>query len=102
MITLYLRYTLDPNQLPAFADYVAAEHQAITESGGKIAGYYLPTDFAGTTSEAFGLIDFASLADYETYRARLAAHPLHKKNVAALEATGAVRSIYRAFIQKVV
>lgn len=102
MITLYLRYTIDPNKLSAFAEYVATEHLAIAESGGTIAGYYLPTDFAGATSEAFGLIDFASLAAYEIYRAKLATHPLHKRNVAALEATGAVRSTYRALIQRVV
>ena len=73
----------------------------ISESGGNILGYFLPTDFAGATSEAFGLIDFPSLAEYEVYRAKLAAHPLHKKNVAALESKGAVLSIQRSLIQRV-
>jgi hypothetical protein len=57
MITLYLRYTIDPNKLSDFATYAAKEQIPISESGGKIAGHYLPTDFAGATSEAFGLID---------------------------------------------
>jgi hypothetical protein len=101
MITLYLRYTIDPNRLSAFEKYVAEEQQAITESGGKIAGYYVPTDFSGATNEGFGLIDFPSLAEYEAYRATLADHPLHKENVAELVKSGAVFSIYRALIQRV-
>lgn len=101
MITLYLRYTIDPNKIVAFEKYVAEEQQAISESGGEIAGYYLPTDFSGATNEGFGLIDFPSLTEYEAYRSRLANHPLHKENVAALERSGALLSIYRALIQRV-
>lgn len=101
MITLYLRYTIDPNKLSAFNKYVEEEQKAITESGGKITGYYAPTDFAGATNEGFGIIDFSSLAEYEIYRAKLAVHPLHKENVAALEKSGAVLSIYRSLIQRV-
>lgn len=87
MITLYLRYTIDPNKLADFATYTANEQLPIRECGGKILGYFLPTDFAGATNEAIGLIDFPSLAEYEIYRARLAAHPLHKQNVSILEST---------------
>jgi len=101
MITLYLRYTIDPNKLADFASYAAAEQIPIRESGGAILGYFLPTDFAGATSEAFGLINFPSLADYEVYRSRLAEHPLHKRNVALLESKGAVLSIQRSLIQRV-
>jgi hypothetical protein len=101
MITLYLRYTIDPNQLQDFASYATEEQIPIRESGGSIPGYFLPTDFAGATSEAFGLIDFASLADYEVYRARLAEHPLHKKNAALLQSKRVVLSIQRSLIQRV-
>ncbi len=75
IITLYLRYTIDPNRLSDFAAYAAAEQIPIRESGGSILGYFAPTDFAGPTSEGFGLIDFPSLAEYEVYRAKLATHP---------------------------
>ena len=100
MITLYLRYTIDPNKFSDFATYAAEEQIPIRESGGKIVGYFLPTDFAGATNEAFGLIDFPSLAEYEIYRATLAAHPLHKKNAAILQSSGAVLSIQRSLIQR--
>ncbi len=101
MITLYLRYTLDPNKLEAFAKYAAEEQIPIAESGGKIVGYFLPTDFAGSTSEAVGLIEFESLAEYERYRARLGEHPLHHRNVAALMNSGALLSTVRSVIQRV-
>jgi hypothetical protein len=101
MITLYLRYIIDPNKLSDFATYAAEEQIPIRESGGNITGYFLPTDFAGATNEAFGLIDFPSLAEYEVYRARLAAHPLHKQNAAALQSSGALLSLQRSLIQRV-
>ncbi len=100
MITLYLRYTINPNKLSDFAAYAAAEAAPIRECGGDVLGYFLPTDFAGSTSEAIGLIDFPSLAEYEVYRGRLAAHPVHKQNVAELESTGVVLSTQRSLMQR--
>ncbi len=81
--------------------YAEAELTPIRESGGKIVGYYLPTDFAGATNETFGIIDFPSLAEYEVYRAKLAAHPLHKQYVKKLERSGALLSIQRSLVQQV-
>jgi hypothetical protein len=101
LITLFLRYTIDPNKLSDIAKYSADEQIPIRESGGKILGYFMPTDFAGATNEAIGLIDFPSLAEYEIYRAKLAAHPLHKKYVEVLETTGALLSIHRSLVQRV-
>ncbi len=101
MITLCLRYTIDPNKLSDFTTYAAEEQIPIAECGGAILGYFLPTDFAGATDEALGLIDFPSLAAYEIYRARLASHPLHKQNVAVLESSCAVFSTHRSLIRRV-
>lgn len=101
MITLFLRYTIDPNKLSDVATYVADEQIPIRESGGKILGYFMPTDFAGATNEAFGLIDFPSLAEYEVYRAKLAEHPLHKKYVVGVQSSGALLSIQRSLVQRV-
>jgi hypothetical protein len=101
VITLLLRYTIDPNKLSDIAKYTADEQVPIRESGGKIIGYFMPTDFAGATNEAFGLIDFPSLAEYEIYRAKLAAHPLHRKYVQVLESSGALLSIHRSLVQRV-
>ena len=101
MITLFLRYTIDPNKRSAIARYAADEQIPIRESGGNILGYFMSTDFAGATNEAFGLIDFSSLAEYEIYRAKLAAHPLHRKYFAAVEQSGALLAIQRSLIERV-
>jgi NIPSNAP len=101
MITLFLRYTIDPNKLADIGRYAADEQQPIRESGGRILGYYTPTDFSGPTNEAIGLIDFPSLAEYEIYRAKLAAHPLHKKYVEELQSTGELLAIQGSLVQRI-
>jgi NIPSNAP len=101
MYTLFLPYTIDPNKLSDWREYAEAEFGPITESGGRITGYYAPTEFAGATSEAFATIDVGTMAEYEVYRAKLAAHPKHQENAHKIEVTGAIRSIYRAIIQRV-
>jgi len=101
MYTLYLRYTIDPNKISDWKAYAQAEFAPITECGGKITGYYAPTEFAGATSDAFATIDVGTMAEYEVYRAKLAAHPKHKENVAIVEASGVIRSTYRAIIQRI-
>ena len=42
MITLSIRYTLDPNKIGDFKTYAEAEQEPICRSGGKIVGYFLP------------------------------------------------------------
>src|ERR1700760_4085356 len=101
MYTLFLKYTINPDKLEAWRAYAEAEFAPITESGGRITGYYAPTEFSGATSEAFATIDVGTMAEYEVYRAKLAAHPKHQENFKKIEASGAIHSIYRAIIQKV-
>ena len=100
MLTLYLRYTFDPNKRTAYEAYVAAEMDPITRSGGNIIGYFLPTDYAGPTNVAHGLIEFPSLANYEQYRHTLAEDAVHKKNNAELESSGAILSIVRSIVKR--
>jgi hypothetical protein len=100
MLTLCIRYTIDPNKLAAFRRYVEAEQEPIRRSGGDTLGYFLPTDFAGPTNEALGLIDFATLDDYHTYRRALAEDPDHKRNVAELERNGVIVSMNRSMIER--
>ena len=101
MYTLFLRYTIDPNKLADWKAYAEAEIAPITESGGKVTGYYAPTEFAGDTAEAFATIDVGTMAEYEIYRAKLADNPKHKEYAAKLQASGAIRSVYRAIIQRI-
>jgi NIPSNAP len=64
-----------------------------------ILGYFLPTDFAGPTNGAMGLIDFSTLASYEQYRRTLANDSDHRKNIARLEQSGVAASMERSIIQ---
>ena len=101
MITLSIRYTINPNKLSDFKEYVEAEQNPIHRSGGQIIGYFLPTDFAGPTNEALGLIDLPTLAAYEQYRKALADDPDHRKNATRLEQSGAVLAMNRSIIHRI-
>ena len=70
-ITCFIRYEIDPYQLDAFREYAQRWGKLIPRAGGHLVGYFLPHE--GTNNVAWGLIAFASLADYERYRARLRA-----------------------------
>ena len=64
-----IRYQIDPFQKDDFER--RAEHLGtiIPRNGGHLVGYFMPHE--GTNDVAWGLIGFDTLAEYETYRARL-------------------------------
>jgi len=55
----------------------------------------------GANDFALALLDFDSLADYEQYRARLAADPDAQANVAFVRQARAVLAERRSFLRKV-
>ena len=69
MITVFIRYQIDPFQRDAFKEYAENWGRIIPRCGGHLVGYFLPHE--GTNYEAWGLVGFDSLADYEAYRLRL-------------------------------
>jgi NIPSNAP protein len=99
MITLCIRYTLDPAKLAQFESYARSVPGHARRCGAEAATYYLPTKFAGPTNAAFALIDFPSLAAYEQYRERLANDGEAADVLRRAEATGCIlvedRSILR-------
>ena len=101
MLTLCIRYKFNPDKLVGIREYFENEQRVIERNGGKILGYFLPTDFAGPTDEAIGLIDLPSMAAYETYRQMLADDPEHRRNIARLEESGAGVAMNRYFIRRV-
>ena len=68
-ITCFIRYEIDPVQRDAFRTYSENWGRIIPRLGGRLLGYFLPHE--GTNYEAWGLVGFDSLADYEAYRLRL-------------------------------
>ena len=101
MLTLCIRYKFNPDKIAGIQNYFENEQRVIERSGGKIVGYFMPTDFAGPTDEALGLIDLPSIAAYEQYRKLLADDPEHKCNIARLEESGAGVTMHRSFIRRV-
>jgi hypothetical protein len=101
MITLCIRYKFNPDNISGIQAYFEAEQKVIERSGGKIVGYFMPTDFAGPTNEALGLIDLPSIAAYETYRQVLADDPESKRNITQLAQSGAGVVMNRSFIRRV-
>lgn len=101
MMTLCIRYKFNPDRLDDVREYFETEQPVIERSGGKVVGYFLPTDFAGPNNEAIGLIEIPSLAAYEEYRKRLAEDREHKANIARLKQSGAGVAMDRWFIGRV-
>jgi NIPSNAP protein len=101
MFTLCIRYKFNPEKLSDVRQYFEEEQRVIERSGGRVVGYFLPTDFAGPNNEGIGLIDVPSMAAYEDYRGRLVEDPEHKKNAGRLADSGAEVVIDRSFIQRI-
>lgn len=78
MLTCIIRYHIDPTKKELFAQYARNWGQAIPRCGADLIGYFAPPE--GSTTLAYGIYNIASLADYETYRARLATDPLGREN----------------------
>jgi NIPSNAP len=78
MVTCFIRYEIDPFQLDEFRAYARVWGRIIPRCGGRLVGYFVPHE--GTNDVAWGLISFGSLADYESYRARLKADPEGAEN----------------------
>lgn len=80
MLTCIIQYQIDPTKRAAFAEYGARWSEAIPRCGADLVGYFAPHE--GSSTLAYGIYHVASLADYEAYRARLAADPLGQQNYA--------------------
>lgn len=98
-IVCFIRYEIDPFQRDAFAQYADAWGRIIPRCGGNLIGYYLPKE--GTNNVAWGVIGFDSLADYETYRARLRADPDGRANFAYAESKRLILREERTFLEPV-
>ena len=80
MLTCVIQYQIDPTKRAAFAEYGARWAEAIPRCGAALVGYFAPHE--GSSTLAYGIYHVNSLADYEAYRARLAADPLGQQNYA--------------------
>ncbi|WP_299847348.1 NIPSNAP family protein [uncultured Roseovarius sp.] len=80
MLTCIIRYHIDPTKKDRFEHYARNWGQAIPRNGADLIGYYAPHE--GSSTLAYGIYNIPSLAEYEAYRARLAADSLGQENYA--------------------
>ncbi|MGW7641151.1 NIPSNAP family protein [Streptomyces decoyicus] len=99
MITCCIQYKIDPWKLEDFERYAKAWPPIIERCGGDLTGYYLPKE--GSNDFALALINFASLADYEKYRERLAADTQAGENIRQMKKSGCILVESRSFLRKV-
>ncbi|MFS4580953.1 NIPSNAP family protein [Phaeobacter sp. C3_T13_0] len=99
MLTCVIRYQIDPTKRDDFVTYARNWEQAIPRCGANLIGYYAPHE--GSSTLAYGLYNVASLAEYETYRARLTADPLGRENYAFAQDRRFILREDRTWLKKV-
>ena len=99
MITVFIRYRLDPFKREAFERYAQRWLELIPQAGGELVGYWMPHE--GTNDVAYGLISFENLAAYEAYRVRLRANPDCAANFAFADDERFIASEERTFLRRV-
>jgi hypothetical protein len=97
MLTCVIRYEIDPAKREAFVQYARNWGQAIPRCGADLIGYFAPHE--GSSTLAYGIYNVASLAEYEAYRARLAADPLGRENYEFAKAEKFLRREDRTFLK---
>ncbi len=99
MITCYLVYEIDPDKVAEFEEYARLWLDLVPRFGGTHHGYFLPHE--GRNDEAVALFSFASLADYERYRAASATDPLCQSAYQFARSTKCIRRYTRTFLRPV-
>lgn len=98
-LTCFIRYQIDPVQREEFRTYAQTWGQIIPRCGGRLVGYFLPSE--GTNDIAWGVIAFDSLASYEAYRKRLKADPEACENFAFAQRKRLILREERTFLEAV-
>lgn len=97
MITCVITYDIDPNRRELFAQYARNWGECSPRCGADLIGYFAPHE--GSTTTAYGIYSLPSLAEYEAYRARLAADPLGRENYEFAKREGFIRNESRLFVK---
>lgn len=98
-IICLIEYEILPEKMEAFTLYARNWGSIIPACGGKLLGYYTP--YEGTNYQAFGIIGFESLADYEAYRHRLKSDSQGKANFTLAREHNLIAKERRTFLNLV-
>lgn len=96
MISIHLRYEIDPDRLDEFREYGRRWIPLVARFGGTHHGYFLPSE--GDSDEAFALFTFDSLAAYERYRQESALDPDCIEAIQFARVTGCIKRYERRFL----
>lgn len=99
MLTCIIRYHIDPVKKDHFIRYARNWADAIPRCGADLIGYFAPHE--GSSTLAYGIYDIPSLADYEAYRARLAADPAGRENYEFAQAERFLMREDRTFLKRI-
>lgn len=99
MISIHLRYEIDPDRIDDFRDYANRWIALVERFGGQHHGYFLPSE--GDSDEAFAMFSFASLADYEHYRRESTVDPDCIEAYRLAQSTRCIRRYERRFLTPV-
>ena len=99
MITVHLRYEIDPDKLDDFTEYGRTWIRLVEKHGGTHHGYFMPSE--GDSDEAFALFTFPSLAAYEIYRTDSRTDPQCVEAFEFARRTQCIRRYERRFLSPV-
>lgn len=97
MITCFIKYEIDPFKKEQFEHYAQQWGEVIPRCGADLVGYFAP--YEGSTTTAYGIYNLQTLADYETYKLRLASDPIGRANYEFAKSEQFIRSEDRIFLK---
>lgn len=97
-ITCFIEYDIEPWARELFGQYVQWWGTAIPECGAELIGYFAPHE--GSLSKAYGVYTLPSLAAYESYKAKLANHPIAQEAYAFAQRERFIRYEERTFLRR--
>lgn len=97
MITVHLKYEIDPDRLADFEEYGRRWVKLVNRFGGTHHGYFLPSE--GDSDIAYALFSFGSLAEYEQYRIDSFTDPDCVAAFDLARTTGCIRRYERRFLR---
>ncbi|EGJ75756.1 hypothetical protein STTU_2967 [Streptomyces sp. Tu6071] len=96
MITVHLKYEIDPDRVEDFAEYGRRWITLVNRFGGVHHGYFLPSE--GDSDIAYALFTFPDFASYERYRKRSAEDPESRAALDLARTTRCIRRYERRFL----
>jgi hypothetical protein len=99
MVTVFLKYIIDPSKLKEFEHYGQLWIPLVAKFGGRHHGYFMPSE--GASNVALALFTFPSLAEYERYRTDAADDAQCQAALRFAQETGCFLSYERSFFRPV-